>query len=133
MRIALLLCGALLAGCAATGVKVTEQQAEQFKVGSSTYSDVVTGLGPPTSTTMASNGTRIAMYTYASMRSQPQNFIPYIGPLVAGYDNQSSAVTFTFNQAGVLTGTTSTQAGMGTGANLAAGQTAAQAPYQQPR
>jgi hypothetical protein len=134
MRWAIVLCAAsLLADCAATGVKVTEQQAEAFKVGQSSYNDVVAALGPPTSTTMASNGTRIAMYSYASVRSQPQNFIPYIGPLVAGYDNQSSAVTFTFNQAGVLTGTTSTQAGMGTGANLAAGNAAAAQPYQLPR
>ena len=61
---------------------------------------------------------------------QPQNFIPYIGPLVAGYDNQSSAVTFTFDQRNVLTGTTSTQTGMATGANLAAGGNAATRPYE---
>lgn len=120
----------LVAGCAASGVKVSEQQAESFKVGSSTYSEVVAALGEPTSTTVAANGARTAAYNYTSMRSQPQNFIPYIGPLVAGYDNQSSAVTFTFDQRGVLTGTTSSQSGMGTGANLAAGTNAAGRPYE---
>ena len=82
---------------------------------------------------MASNGTRMAVYSYAAVRSRPQNFIPYIGPLVAGYDTQSSAVTFTFDPSGVLTGTTSTQGGTGTGANLAAGNSAATVPYQAPR
>jgi hypothetical protein len=121
---------ALLVGCASSGVKVSEQQAESFKVGSSTYADVVAALGEPTSNTVASNGTRTAMYTYASIRSQPQNFIPYLGPLVAGYDNQSSVVTFAFDQRGVLTSSSSTQSGMGTGANLVAGTDAATRPYQ---
>jgi hypothetical protein len=120
----------LLAGCAASGVKVSEQQAQSFKVGASTYSDVIGALGNPTSTTVASNGTRTAAYNYSSIRSQPQNFIPYIGPLVAGYDNQSSSVTFTFDQRGVLASTTSSQGGMATGANLAAGSNAATRPYE---
>ena len=120
----------LLVGCAASGVKVDEQQAQSFKVGRSTYSDVVAALGPPTTSTVASNGERTAAYDYSSMRSQPQNFIPYIGPLVAGYDTQSSSVAFTFDKRGILTGTTSSQSGMGTGANLAAGGNAATRPYQ---
>lgn len=121
---------ALLVGCASSGTKVSEQQAEAFKVGSSTYSDVVAALGEPTSTTVATNGTRIAAYNYTSIRSQPQNFIPYLGPLVAGYDNQSSSVTFTFDPRGILTASTSTQSGTGTGANLAAGANAATRPYE---
>jgi hypothetical protein len=120
----------LLAGCAASGVKVSEQQAQSFKVGTSTYNDVVAALGPPTSTTVNSDGIRMAAYNYTSIRSQPQNFIPYLGPLVAGYDNQSSSVTFTFAQNGVLTGTTSSQSGTATGANLAAGPNAATRPYE---
>ena len=125
------LCG--LVGCAAAGVKVTEQQAESFKVGLSTYQDVVTALGPPTTTTVGSDGMRTAMYSYASVRAQPQNFIPYIGPLVSGYDSQSSAVTFTFDQRGILSKMTSTQGGLGAGANLAAGSNAANEPFQGPR
>ena len=131
MRVLLSVCLCFgLVSCAASGVKVTEEQAQQFKVGASTYTDVTTALGAPTSTSMSSNGTRIAVYSYASFRSQPQNFIPYIGPLVAGYDNQSSAVTFTFDQRGIMTNMASTQTGIAAGANLAAGQNAASQPYQ---
>ncbi|MFZ0425092.1 MAG: hypothetical protein WAL80_19615 [Xanthobacteraceae bacterium] len=120
----------LLLGCASSGVKVSEQQAESFKVGVSTYADVVSALGDPTTTTIDSKGIRTAAYTYSSVRSQAQNFIPYIGGLVAGYDTQASAVTFTFDQRGILTGTTSSQTGVGTGANLAAGSNAATRPYE---
>jgi hypothetical protein len=123
----------LLTGCAASGVKVTEEQAQQFKVGVSSYTDVVSALGPPTSTSVSSNGTRSAVYTYAAVRSQAQNFIPYIGGLVAGYDTQKSDVAFAFDQRGILTNMSSTQTGLGTGTNLAAGANAAASPYQLPR
>jgi hypothetical protein len=120
----------LLCGCAASGVKVSEEQAQAFKVGTSTYSEVIGQLGEPTSNTTSSDGTRAISYNYTSIRSQPQNFIPYVGGLVAGYDNQSSSVSFTFDKRGVLAGMTSSQSGQGTGTNLAAGSNAALRPYQ---
>jgi len=128
----LLVLGCLsLAGCAASGVKVSDEQAQNFQVGRSTYADVVGTLGPPTTTSSSTNGMRVAIYSYAAVQSRPQNFIPYIGPLVAGYDRSSSAVTFTFDARGILTNTTSTQNNLGTGANLAAGSP--QAGSAQPR
>ena len=110
-----------LAGCAASGVQVSEQQAQSFRVGKSTYAEVVGQLGDPTTSTVDSTGNRVAMYSYSAAQSRPQNFIPYIGPLISGYDTKSSAVTFTFDARGILTGSSSTQNQMGTGANLAAG------------
>lgn len=121
------------AGCAATGVKVSEEQAQGFRVGRSTYADVVTALGQPSTTSTNSNGTRIAIYTYSAVQSRPQNFIPYIGPLVAGYDRESSAVTFTFDASGVLANTTTSQSNAGTGVGLASGSSAPVAPTAQPR
>lgn len=111
----------MLAGCAASGVQVSEEQAQSFQIGRATYADVVATLGPPTIVSTQSNGNRIAIYSYAAVQSRPQNFIPYIGPLVSGYDTKSSAVSFTFDGRGVLANMTSTQTGIGTGANLAAG------------
>ena len=107
-------------GCAASGVQVTEQQAQAFQVGRSTYADVVAGLGVPTSVTSSSRGERVAVYAYAAIASRPQNFIPYIGELVGGYDRKSSAVTFVFDQRDILTETRSIQNNAGSGANLAA-------------
>jgi outer membrane protein assembly factor BamE (lipoprotein component of BamABCDE complex) len=122
-----------LAGCAATGVKVSEEQAHSFQVGRSSYGDVVAGLGQPTSTTVTSGGTRVATYSYSAIQSRPQNFIPYIGPLVAGYDQSSSAVTFTFDQRGLLQSTSSSQSNLGTGAGLAAGSVQPAPATAQPR
>ena len=102
------LCGAL-AGCASSGVQVTQEQAQSFQIGRSTYSDVIASLGQPTSTTMTSGGQKYAMYSYAAVSSRPQNFIPYIGPLVSGYDTKSSTVTFTFDARDTLVNMTSTQ------------------------
>jgi hypothetical protein len=117
----LLLVALLLSACAASGVQVTEQQAQAFQVGKSTYAEVVAGLGEPTSVTSSSKGDRVAVYSYSAISSRPQNFIPYIGPWVSGYDTKSSAVTFVFDPRGVLKETNSTQNNMGAGANLAAG------------
>ncbi len=50
-------------------------------------------------------------------------FHPLHRPLIAGYDSQASAVTFTFDQRGILAGTSSTQSGMGTGPIWQQGQT----------
>jgi outer membrane protein assembly factor BamE (lipoprotein component of BamABCDE complex) len=131
--IAAAIAASLLVGCAASGVQVSEQQAQSFQVGRSTYSDVLSQLGDPTTSTVDSKGTRIAVYSYAAVQSRPQNFIPYIGPLVSGYDTKSSAVTFTFDQRGVLTNTSSTQSNVGSGANLAAGSSQPAPNVDQPR
>ncbi len=124
MRIACVVTAGIMAGvlasCASSGVQVTEQQAQAFKVGQSTYPEVVATLGEPTSVTSSSNGNRVAVYSYAAVASRPQNFIPYIGPWVSGYDTKSSAVTFVFDSKGVLRETSSTQNNLGSGANLAA-------------
>src|SRR5262249_33222031 len=60
MRIlrAMALCGsvALIAGCAASGVQVSDQQAQSFRVGHATYGDVVAQLGEPTTVTTSNNG-----------------------------------------------------------------------------
>jgi outer membrane protein assembly factor BamE (lipoprotein component of BamABCDE complex) len=118
---ALLAAASLLAACAASGVQVSEQQAQSFQVGKSTYAEVVGALGDPTTSSIDTRGGRIATYSYSAVSARPQNFIPYIGPFVGGYDTKASAVTFTFDNRGVLTNTTSSQTNVGTGANLAAG------------
>jgi hypothetical protein len=130
--VALIASGAL-AGCAASGVQVSEQQAQSFQVGKSTYSDVVSQLGEPTTSTVDSKGARIAVYNYSAVQSRPQNFIPYIGPFVSGYDTKSSAVSFTFDKRNILTDTTSTQNNMGMGTNLAAGSSQPAPNAAQPR
>ena len=111
---------ALLGGGAAAGVQVTEQQAKAFQAGRSTYAEVVAALGEPTSMTSLIQGDRVAVYSYEAVASRPQNFIPYVGYFVAGYDTKSSAVTFVFDSRDILKQTRSTQHNIGVGDNLAA-------------
>jgi hypothetical protein len=121
-----------LTACAASGVQVTEQQAQSFQVGKSTYPEVVAALGQPTGVTTSSNGNRVATYSYSAVAARPQNFIPYIGPWVAGYDTKSSMVTFVFDSRGILKETSSTQNSLGSGANIAAASPQGEANPLQP-
>lgn len=109
----------LLSGCASSGVQVTQEQAQSFQPGRSTYSEVIGALGQPTTISTSSTGQKVAVYSYASVSSRPQNFIPYIGPLVSGYDTKSSAVSFAFDSRDILVSFNSMQGNQGTGANLA--------------
>lgn len=114
------ICALALAGCASSGTKVSDEQAKQFQVGQTTHDEVVAALGPPTATSTAANGTRVIVYSYSSIRSRPENFIPYVGPLVASYDAKGSAVTFTFDGRGILANTNSTQTNTAVGTGFAA-------------
>ena len=71
----------------------TENQANAFKIGASTYSDVRAVLGAPTANALAPDGKRIVVYTR----------LP-----------QSSDVKFIFDHNGVLTARSSTQSGAAT-------------------
>ena len=113
--------GLALSACASAGVQVSEQEAQSFVVGKSTYADVVGKLGNPTTTNLNPDGTRVAMYNYTAFQQRPENFIPYIGPLIGGADMKSSTVTFNFDRNGILLSTSSSQSQSGAGQNLSAG------------
>ena len=125
MRINSILAGVVipfvLSACASAGVQVSEQEAESFVVGKSTYADVVAKLGNPTTTTVNPDGTRVAEYSYTAMQERPESFIPYIGGLVGGADTKSNSVVFTFSKSNVLLSSSSSQSQMGMGENLSAG------------
>jgi len=110
-----------LSACASAGVQVSENEAESFTVGKSTYSDVVAKLGNPTTSTLNPDGTRVAEYSYTAMQERPESFIPYIGGLIGGMDTKSNSVVFTFNKDGMLLSVSSSQSQEGMGQNLSAG------------
>jgi outer membrane protein assembly factor BamE (lipoprotein component of BamABCDE complex) len=110
-----------LGGCASAGVRVSEQEAQSFTVGKSTYSDVVAKLGEPTTSTLNPDGTRVAEYSYTAVQQRAESFIPYIGGLIGGADTKSNSVIFTFDKNSVLLSTSSSQSQMGMGQNLSAG------------
>ena len=131
-NLAILACAAILAGCVASGVRVTEEQARQFERGKSTYTEVLTKLGQPNSTVALSNGMRVISYSYVEAAARPATFIPIIGPLVGGADARSNVVTFTFDAQGVLTNYTAAVSQSGSGFGAGAG-TQVQPVSDQPR
>jgi len=101
-RLFMLAAALAFAGCASSGVKVTDAQAGQFVAGQSTEGDVIAKLGPPWTQRRDRDGTKIDMYIYSHSNIRAGSFIPYLGPLVGGQDATSDSVGFEFTPDGVL-------------------------------
>lgn len=110
---------ALLAGCASSGVRVTDDQISQFKEGQTTQQEVITALGAPTSRMRNSDGTTILMYTYAEARTRGATFIPIVGMFAGGVDTRYSSVSMTFDKDGVLENHTTFGGETGTATGIA--------------
>jgi hypothetical protein len=113
-----------LAACAATGVKVTEDQLSSLKTGSSTEAEVVGKLGSPTTRLRMADGSVMLQYVYAEATVRPATFIPVVGLFAGGSDSRSNVVTLRFGADGKLIDTTSASSTYGTGTGLSAGQVA---------
>jgi len=122
-----------LIGCAATGVRVDESQLSHFQKGKTTYAEVVAALGQPTTTSVLSDGRRLALYSYAEAQARPETFIPIIGPLVGGADTRSSMVSFQFDEAGILQSYSSSQSQYGSAMGFSSGASPADRVTAQPR
>lgn len=92
----------LLSACVASGVRVTEEQAKQFERGKSTYGEVMSKLGPPTSSMVTATGLRYLSYAYFEAAARPETYIPIAGAFIGGADARSNVATFTFNHQGLL-------------------------------
>jgi hypothetical protein len=111
-----------LAGCAATGVKVTDAHVAAFKPGEATEAQVTQSLGQPTMRMRMPDGTVMLVYSYAEASVRPATFIPIIGGLVGGSDSRSTSMTLRFGADGKLIDTTSSSATFGTGMGPSAGK-----------
>lgn len=118
-KIAAIAVALVLAGCASSGVRVTDEQMSQFKEGQTTQQDVITALGQPTTTMRNADGTTVLMYTYAEARTRGSTFIPIVGAFVGGVDTRSNNVMLTFDQQGVLQSTSSSSSQYGTATGIA--------------
>lgn len=126
------LLAAALAGCAASGVKVTDSHLAAFKEGETTEAQVIAALGQPTTRMRMPDGTVIIVYAYSAYSVRPQTFIPIVGGFVGGADGQASSVSLTFGPDGKLLNTASSASTFGTGQNAASG-VSAPIQTQQPR
>ena len=116
-KIAVLCAMLLTAACATAGVKVDQSRLTQFKVGETTYEQVIATLGQPTADTHTSDGQHIIQYTYAQVQARPESFIPVIGLFVAGNDIKATTVSVAFDNHDILKSysTTREQYGRDTG------------------
>lgn len=110
-----------MAGCAASGREVRQEQLAQLHKGETTIDQTIMYLGQPTQRITMSDGTTSLNYVYTRVQSRPENFIPVVGSFVGGADTYSTYVILTFDQQGVLKSYLSSQGGTGTGTNLASG------------
>ena len=110
-----------LFGCATAGTKVDPQVVASFKPGVTTYAQVTTALGRPTSETVSADGQHFVAYSYVHSAARPESFIPIVGPLVGGADSQSSVYMFHFGPDLLLVGTTTNNSNVGVGTGLASG------------
>lgn len=110
---------AVLAGCASSGVQVTDDQLAQFHEGQTTRQEVIAVLGQPTMTMRNADGTTTLMYTYAEARTRPTTFVPIVGLFAGGVDTRSSNVMMMFGKDGILTTYSSSAGQTGTAAGVA--------------
>lgn len=122
----------VLAGCAASGVKVTEEQLSKLTVGVSTESHAVAHLGAPTSRMRLASGEVMLQYVYAEAQVRPASFVPVVGLFAGGTDVRGNMVVLSFGVDGKLANTSSSASQLGTGTGFNAGAQSGQVP-QQPR
>lgn len=118
-KIAVVLAALFLSACAATGVKVTDDQLSQFHEGQTTKQEVIAALGQPTTTMRNADGTTMVMYTYSEARTRASTFIPIVGAFAGGVDSRASTAVLTFDQNGVLKSTSTSESQYGTATGIA--------------
>ena len=111
-----------LAGCAAGGVKVTDDQLTSFKAGETTKAQVIAALGAPTMQMRLADGTSMVVYSYYESKVRPATFIPVVGAFAGGSDTSTNTATLRFDASDKLIDTTSASSAIGSGMGAAAGQ-----------
>lgn len=101
MRKLIALVFVLLAGCAATGVQVSQEAATQFKEGQTTEAQITEKLGAPTSTSIQGKVKTIS-YVGSQFRTNAASFIPFIGLFAGGSDYKTSVAAYQIDERGVL-------------------------------
>jgi len=93
----------VLVRLASIGTKVDQSKLEQFEIGSTTRTQVIAALGKPDNNTINSDGSSSMLYYYSQTQTRPENFLPYVGLFVGGYDTEQTQVKFDFDKRRVLT------------------------------
>jgi hypothetical protein len=87
-----------LAGCAASGVQVSEQAALQFQEGRTTEAEILQKLGKPTSV-HTSGGIRLLQYSGFQYQVKGATFVPIVGAFAGGADYTLTTATYQIDPA----------------------------------
>lgn len=120
----------LLGGCMSVGVQISQEQLSGFSKGKTSYEEVVSKLGRPTTLSTNSNGSKIAVYSYIHSQARPESFIPYLGLVVGGADSTITTANFIFDSKNTLVEYSLTESNYGTGTGIAAGTYRDRTPNQ---
>jgi len=93
-----------LAGCAGSGTLVTPQELAYFVPHQTTSSEIRALLGEPTGFSTERDGSSVMIYNWSRTTLRPQDFIPVIGPLIAGSDTARLDTTIYIGRDGTYQG-----------------------------
>ena len=104
---AAILAALLVGACASSGNDVLRTQDaaavdQNIIDGRTTRNEVQAKYGTPASVSFANAQNEIWVYRWRRMTSHPENFIPYVGILVASNDVQSKELVILFNEQNVV-------------------------------
>ena len=95
MKKMIIILSLLMFSCATSrmGIEITKEQLSFLEMGVTTYDQVITKLGAPTTFSInAASGNKVIMYTYGEAR----------GNLISGFKSKGSSVLLRFDSNGVL-------------------------------
>jgi outer membrane protein assembly factor BamE (lipoprotein component of BamABCDE complex) len=110
-----------MTSCVAQGIKVDQEKLTRFEVGKTTYTEVLLQLGTPTSSTLNSDGTRQALYSYTQQQASWQNFVPFGNLIAGGSSAEQTNVVLDFDERSILRQYSATQGQIQSGHGLATG------------
>ncbi len=94
-NILIVLCSALIVGCASTGNNFDEGKLTQIKKGETTEAQLVEIFGQPENRSVNSESVTTLTWMYAEATIKGESFIPYAGPFLGGSRGKSKSLTVT--------------------------------------
>lgn len=110
-----------LAGCASSGVRISDEQLSMFQSGVTSREDVLQALGVPNFSNRLPDGSSILVYSHAQVNTRPETFIPIVGAFVGGADAYTSTTTLRFDADGKLVDSSTAEGATGSGLGFASG------------
>ena len=87
----------ILAGCATVGKKIDTGQIQKIEKGSTTRSDIISMIGPPSGVAFNADREKTATWHYTKVKNQAQNFIPIVGIIAHGMDMHHKTLVVIFD------------------------------------